>query len=104
MGLIFFAWHRPSAVPAVVQTAAVSNAVTPAVLDEAVAKAVATAVDKAHAEDLRLTKAALAAVDDKYAQKQRNLMIAMQENLDLQRKHLNTYAILSSQERMGAGQ
>ena len=98
-GLSFAAYHRGTEVRTVVQTADVSKTA----IDEAVNKAVALAVEKAHADDVRITQAALDSVDRKYAQKQQNLMIAMQENLDQQKQRLNTYAILSS-ERMGAGE
>jgi anti-sigma factor RsiW len=101
-GLSFAAYHRGTEVRTVVQTTDVSG-VSKAAIAEAVAKAVALAVDKAHADDVRITQAALDAVDRKYEKKQQNLMIAMQENLDQQKKRLNTYAILSS-ERMGAGE
>lgn len=103
-GLVYFASHRPAEVHTTVQASAAEAAVSRQEINETVARAVSQAVDRTHAEDLKLTKAALDAVDSKYAQQQRNLMVAMQENLDLQRKHLNTYAVLSSQERMGGGQ
>lgn len=90
-GLSFAAWHRPVEVRTVVQTADISKAA----IDEAVTKAVALAVDKAHAEDMQLTKAALDAVDSKYAQKQRDLMIAMKENLDDVQQRLRLTARLS---------
>jgi anti-sigma factor RsiW len=87
VGLSFAAWRRPAEVRTVVQTTEVSKAA----IDEAVAKA----VDKAHADDMQLTKAALDAVDAKYAKKHRDLMIAMQENLDDIHKHLRLSASLS---------
>jgi len=100
-GLSFAAAHRQ---PVVVQTAGVSDAA----IQQAVDKAVAVAVDKAHAEDIQMTKAALDAVDGKYAQKQRNLMVAMQETLVDERKRLDlkrVYAMSSyDTPRMGAGQ
>jgi len=101
-GLSFSAYHRQPEVRTVVQTADVSRAA----IDEAVNKAVALAVDKAHAEDVRLTKAALDAVDGKYEQQQRNLMIAVSENLAVVKKHQNLYTILSQPDGpgMGAGQ
>jgi hypothetical protein len=47
-------------------------------------------------------------VDSKYAEKQKNLMIQMQESMDVLRKRLElraSYAMLSSDTpRMGAGQ
>jgi anti-sigma factor RsiW len=104
VGLSFAAYHRPAEIHTVVQTSAVSKAD----IDQAVNKAVAMAVEKTHAEDLQLTQAALNAVDSKYAQKQRNLMVAMQESMDDVRKKLdrNTrYAMLNSDvPRMGDSQ
>jgi anti-sigma factor RsiW len=104
VGLAYASYRRPAELPTVVQNSPVSEAV----VDAAVNKAVALAVDKAHAEDIQLTKAALNAVDEKYAQKQRNLMVAMQESMDVVRKQLQlntSYAMLSSDvPRMGAGQ
>jgi anti-sigma factor RsiW len=103
-GLSFAAYHRPVEIHTAVQASSVSKAD----IDQAVNKAVAMAVEKTHAEDLQLTKAALDTVDSKYAQKQRNLMVALQESMDDVRKKLeyNTkYAMLSSDvPRMGASQ
>jgi anti-sigma factor RsiW len=82
LGLSIASWRRPVEVRTVAQNTEVSKAA----IDEAVAKAVALAVDKAHAEDVRLTQAALDAVDSKYARQQQNLMLAMQENMDLLQK------------------
>ena len=59
----------------VIQTAAVSQAD----IDRAVTKAVALAVDRAHADDLQMTKTALEAVDNKYAQKQQDLIAPIQK-------------------------
>jgi anti-sigma factor RsiW len=97
-GLSFAAYHRQPEIRTVVQTASVSQAT----IDAAVNKAVALAVDKAHAEDVRMTKTALDAVDARYA-KQQSLMIAMYEGVDYQRKQRNTLAILSS-DRTEMGQ
>ena len=77
-GISFAALHRPPDVPTVVQTASVSAAT----INEAVNKAVALAVQKAHDDDIQMTRAALDEVDRKYAQKQQNLMVAMQSNLE----------------------
>ena len=103
IGLVFAATHRPPEAHTVIQASAVPQAE----LDAAVNKAVALAVDKAHDEDMRLTKAALDAVDTKYAQKQRNLMISMQETLDFDRKSRDRdriYAMSYDTPRIGAGQ
>ena len=54
-----------------------------------------------------MTKAALDAVDSKYAQKQRNLMVAMQEidGARPQDSDLTSYAdVFDDTPRMGAGQ
>lgn len=103
-GLCFAAWHRA---PVVVQSAGVSDAALQQAVNKAVGVAVATAVDKAHAEDMQMTKAALDAVDSKYAQKQRNLMVAMQETMVDQAKRLDlsrVYAMNYDTPSMGAGQ
>jgi hypothetical protein len=101
-GLSFAAWHRQPVVAA--PTATVSDAA----IQQAVNKAVAVAVDKARAEDIQMTKAALDAVDSKYALKQRDLMVAMQETMADERKRLDlskVYAMSSyDTPRMGAGQ
>jgi len=87
VGLSFAAYHRPAEVRTVVQTASVPQPD----IDQAVMKAVALAVDKVHSDDVRISKAALDAVDSKYAQKQQDLMIAMSTNMDyLQRSYLKT--------------
>ena len=100
-GLSFAAYHRPAEVRTVVQTTAMSQTD----IDAAVNKAVALAVDKAHADDVRLTQAALDAVDSKYAEKQQNLMIAMQTNLDLlKRERVMTARNSSYSDAPGAGQ
>ena len=102
VGLSFAAWHRPAEVRTIVQTTDISKAA----LDEAVARA----VDKAHAEDMQLTKAALDAVDAKYAKKQRDLMVAVSENLDDVQKRLRQTTLRSylsppySSMPTGAGQ
>jgi hypothetical protein len=101
-GLSYAAAHRQPVV--VAPTATVSDAA----IQQAVDKAVALAVDKAHAEDIQMTKAALDAVDTKYALKQRNLMVAMQETMRDVGKRLDlskVYAMTSyDTPRTGAGQ
>src|ERR1700689_2927596 len=82
-GLSYAAAHRQPLV--VAPTATVSDAT----IQHAVDKAGALAVDKAHAEDIQMTKAALDAVDTKYALKQRDLMVAMQETMADERKRLD---------------
>jgi hypothetical protein len=54
-----------------------------------------------------MTKAALDAVDSKYALKQRDLMVAMQETMSDVRKRLDlskVYAMSYDTPRMGASQ
>jgi hypothetical protein len=54
-----------------------------------------------------MTKAALDAVDNKYAEKQRNLLVSMAEAMDKDRKLNNlrtSYAMLSDAPNPGAGQ
>ena len=100
-GLSFAASHRQPVVVAPVAT------VSDAAIQQAVDKAVAVAVDKAHAEDMKMTKAALDAVDSKYALKQRDLMVAMQETMRDVGKRLDlskAYAMSYDAPRMGAGQ
>ncbi len=98
-GLSFSAFanlHRAPEVPTVVQTAAApqQQKIDEAAVNKAVALAVNIAVEKAHADDVRITQAALAEIDNKYATQQRNLMIAMQTNLDEVRKRSQTMARL----------
>jgi len=75
--------HRPAEVHTTVQNASVSQGE----IDQAVAKAVAAAVDKVHADDARMTKAALEEIDNKYQQKQTDLMVAMQTNVKFLESH-----------------
>lgn len=96
VGLSYAAYHRPAEARPVLQATEISKAA----IDEAVSRAVALAVDKAHAEDVRLTQAALDAVDSKYAQKQTSLMLAMQDYMDVQSRRTQKL-VLSS---YGAGQ
>ncbi len=91
VGLSFTAWRRAADPQPVVRTAAVSQAE----IDAAVQKAVTLAVEKTHAEDVRITQAALDAVDSKYAQKQQNLMMQMAASLDYLKKK-NQFTALSS--------
>ena len=79
-GLTFFSLnnHRQTEVHTTVQTASVSQS--------QIDQAVALAVEKVHAEDVRMTKAALDAVESKYQEKQTNMMVAMQTNLDYMQK------------------
>lgn len=97
VGLSFAALHRQPEPRTIIQTTGISRAS----IDEAVAKAVAVAVDRTHAEDIQMTKAALDAVDKKYEQKQENLMVAMQSSLDYMRKRYQQTALASYS---GAGQ
>jgi anti-sigma factor RsiW len=82
LGLSIAAYRRTGEVRTVAQTASASQTD----IEAAVNRAVALAVDKAHADDLRLTKAALDEVDSKYARQQQNLMVAMGSNMELLRK------------------
>ncbi len=100
-GLSYAASHRQPVVVAPMAT------VSDAAIQQTVNKAVSVAVDKAHAEDIQMTKAALDAVDSKYAKKQRDLMVAMQETMRDVGKQLNlskVYAMSYDTPSMGAGQ
>ncbi len=105
-GLSFSAYRytantHPTDTSPAVQTAQV----TKAQLDEAITKAVAQAVADTHADDVRMTNAALSQVETKYAQQARNLMIAAQENMDLQKRSLHArLALLSDEGRPGVSQ
>ncbi len=85
-GLVFASAHRQPEVRTIVQTASASQTQ----IDAAVSKAVSEAVEKAHADDARLTQAALDSVDAKYETKQRDLMVALQQS----------YAFLQKQSQM----
>jgi anti-sigma factor RsiW len=85
-GLIFASTHRQPEVRTVVQTASASQAQ----IDSAVSKAVSEAVEKTHADDARLTQAALDAVDAKYEAKQRELMVSLQQSYEYMRKQSQT--------------
>ena len=81
-GLVFASAHRQPEVRTVIQTASASQAQ----IDSVVSKAVSEAVEKAHADDARLTQAALDAVDAKYEAKQRELMVNLQQSYEFMRK------------------
>jgi hypothetical protein len=85
-GLVFASAHRQPEVRTIVQTGIASQAQ----IDAAVTKAVSQAVEKTHADDARLTQAALDAVDAKYETKQRDLMVALQQS----------YAFMQKQSQM----
>jgi len=87
-GLIFASTHRQPEVRTIVQTASASQAQ----IDAAVTRAVSEAVEKTHADDARLTQAALDAVDAKYDTKQRELLVALQQS----------YAFMQKQSQMTA--
>lgn len=74
--LTFFAAHRQPEVRTIVQTASASQAQ----IDSAIAKAVSEAVEKTHADDARLTQAALDSVDAKYEAKQQELLVNLQQS------------------------
>ncbi|HVW10070.1 MAG TPA: zf-HC2 domain-containing protein [Bryobacteraceae bacterium] len=84
--LTFFAAHRQTEVRTVVQTAGASQGQ----IDSAIAKAVSEAVEKTHADDARLTQAALNAVDAKYEAKQQELVVNLQQSYDYLRKQSQT--------------
>jgi anti-sigma factor RsiW len=75
-GLVFASTYRQPEVRTIVQTAGASQAQ----IDAAVTKAVSEAVEKTHADDTRLTQAALDAVDAKYEMRQRELMVGLQQS------------------------
>jgi len=81
-GLIFASAHRQPEVRTIVQTASASQAR----IDAAVSKAVSEAVEKTHADDARLTQAALDAVDAKYEAKQQELLVNLQQSYEYMQK------------------
>jgi len=81
-GLVFASTHRQPEVRTVIQTASASQVQ----IDAAVSKAVSQAVEKAHADDARLTQAALDAVDAKYEAKQRELLVNLQQSYEFMQK------------------
>ncbi len=100
-GLCAVAWNKPaSEVRTVVQTAAVSQPE----LDAAVTKAVALAVDKVRSEEAKMTQTALEAVETRYEEKQRNLMVAFQTNAEFLQKRYQQSARLQYSDAPGAGQ
>ena len=105
-GLSFSAYRYTANTHPPDTTSAVQTAqVTKTQLDEAITKAVAQAVEKTHADDVRMTNTALNQIETKYAQQARNLMIAAQENMDLQQRTLHTrLALLSDSGRPGVSQ
>ena len=88
--IVFSAVHRP----------VVEGRNLPSVsIDEAVQKAVA----QVRAEDARNTDLALAKVERKYDEKQRALMISVQENFEVMQKRLSSYTLLASTDAMRTG-
>jgi hypothetical protein len=95
VGLSFAAWRRQPEVSATERTASSrtavirADAINDAAIHDAVDKAVASAVERVHADDLQMTRAALAEVDRKYEQKQQDMVVAMQSGLeDLHKRYL----------------
>lgn len=86
--VVFSALHRPAEVRTVVQAANYPPT--------DVAAAVQMAVAQVRREDARNAKAALAAVEQKYDQKQRALMISVQESFEVMQKRMSSSTMLAS--------
>jgi hypothetical protein len=71
-----------------------------------VRQTVADAVAQARAEDANLTKAALADAERRHEKENRELMVAVKENLEVMQKRLGVYSEFASMEipRNGSGQ
>ena len=101
VALIVFAYHRPAPVQVVSRTGGVAG-----VSRDEVRQTVAEAVAKVRAEDANFTKAALADAERKHEKENRELMVAVKENLEVMQKRLGVYSEFASMEipRNGMGQ
>jgi anti-sigma factor RsiW len=103
VALIVSAYHRPAPVQVVSRSEGVaSSGVSRAEVQHTVAEAVA----KVRAEDANFTKAALADAERRHEKENRELMVAVKENLEVMQKRLGVYSELASNEipRNGMGQ
>ena len=98
VALIVSAYHRPAPVQVVSRSEGVSMA--------EVQHTVAEAVARVRAEDANFTKAALADAERRHEKENRELMVAVRENLEVMQKRLGVYSELASNEipRNGMGQ
>lgn len=101
VALIVSAYHRPAPVQVVGRTGGVSG-----VSMEEVRRTVADAVAQVRVEDANFTKAALADAERRHEKDNRDLMVAVRENLEVMQKRLGVYSELASNEipRNGMGQ
>jgi anti-sigma factor RsiW len=103
VALIVFAYHRPAPVQIVSRTGGVSSS---GVSMDEVRRTVADAVAQVRVEDANFTKAALADAERRHQKENRELMVAVKENLEVMQKRLGVYSELASNEipRNGMGQ
>jgi anti-sigma factor RsiW len=101
VALIVLAYHRPAPVQIVSRTGGVSG-----VSIAEVRQTVADAVAQVRAEDANFTKAALADAERRHEKENRELMVAVKENLEVMQKRLGVYSEFASMEipRNGMGQ
>lgn len=104
VGLVAYGYRPiPTAQPqAVQQTASLSATEITKQVDTAVSRAVA----EVRAEDVKLTRAALAEADVRHEREHQALMVSMEENLTVLQKRYSTLTMLASSDaaRYGAGQ
>lgn len=95
--IVFSSMHRAPIMlqPALVQTASVSRA--------DLETAVRQAVVKVREEDAKNTKLLLAAVEKKYGEKQRALLLSVDENFQVMQKRLSSYTMLASSDASRSG-
>ncbi len=85
----YSAWHRPLEVRTVVHAA---NPDVSKQVEEAVNRAVAAVRE----QDRRAAQLELAAVEKKYDDRQKALMVSVQENFEVMQKRLSSYTMLAS--------
>jgi anti-sigma factor RsiW len=101
LAMVTLAWHWPAEAPVAAQPSTVQSGLSQQQMDAAVARAVAQVQAEVKTEDERTLKAALEASEQKHEQEHRALLVAMEENMTVLQKRLNTlntYAMLASSD------
>ena len=93
IAMVTLAFHRPAEAPAVAQVSPAATGLSKQQIDEAISQAVAQVRGEVKAEDARTLQVALETIEKKNEQERRALLVAMDENMTMLRKRLNTYAI-----------
>lgn len=93
VAMVTLAFHRPAELRAMAQVSPAAAGLSKQQVDAAIAQAVAQVRSEVKAEDARNLQVALETIQKKNEQERRALLVAMDEDMTLLRKRLNTYAI-----------